>query len=69
MQRTGCPSMSKVRTVAGRGGEFMRLSQSRYCVKVYPIDRPNGGSTGTGTRTWENWHASYIEATQFREPT
>jgi hypothetical protein len=35
--------MSKVRTVAGRGGEFMQLSQSSYCVQVYPIDLPHWG--------------------------
>ena len=52
--------MSKVRTVAGRSGEFMRLSQSSYCVQVYPIDLPQWGSTATSTQTWENLHASYI---------
>ena len=69
MQRTSCPSMSKVRTVAGRGGEFMRLLQSSYCVQVYPIDLPRLGSTATSTQTWENLHASYIEATECREPS
>ena len=53
----------KVRTVAGRGGEFMRLSQSSYRVQVYPIDRPNGAPRCTSTQTCKNWHASYIEAT------
>jgi len=42
MQRTGCPSISKVRTVAGPGGEFMRLSQSSYRLQVHLIDRAKG---------------------------
>jgi hypothetical protein len=69
IQRTSCPSMSKVRTVAGRGGEFMQLSQSSYCVQVYPIDLPQWGSTTTSTQTGENLHASYMEATEYREPS
>jgi len=41
----------------------MRLSQSSYCVQVYPIDLPQWGLDGRrATQTWENLHASYIEA-------